>query len=180
MAETFLILALPSFRSFWLFPLSMLSFSPNCWSCSWASQDLVRPFTPRLLMNAPEASCMMCAMHDMWFLNAGHSIPESTSVDCSSRVIELFEEVLSVVIPSKQPSVSSNRSRTSFKCAASLCPVCWPLTYHHELAFEMGKEQAINLIGSKLYFTQCLISIHLVSSDWRYGEFVSWCPSVQS
>jgi len=154
MADTLLILALPSFRSLWLFPMSMLSFSPNCWSRSWASQDMVRPITPRLLMNAPNASCMPCAMHGVWFLNAGHSIPEASSVDYGSRVIEKFEEALSVVIPSKRPSVSSKRSSTSFNCIASLALVCWPLTYHPELAFEMGIVQAINLIESELNFTQ--------------------------
>jgi len=45
-------------------------------------------FTPRLLMNAPKASCMTCAMHGMWFLSAGHSIAEASSIDCSSRVIK--------------------------------------------------------------------------------------------
>ena len=45
-------------------------------------------FTPRLFMNAPKAICMPCAMHSIWFLNAGHLIPEAASVDCSSRVIE--------------------------------------------------------------------------------------------
>ena len=88
MADTILILGLPSSRSPWLLPMSMLPFIPNCWSCSWASQDLLRPFTPRLLMNAPKASCMTCAIHGMWFLNAGHLIAEASTVDCSSRVIE--------------------------------------------------------------------------------------------
>jgi len=88
MADTLLIRALPSFRSLPIFPMSMLSFSPNCWSRSWASQDLVQPFTPRLLMNAPKASCMTCAMHGMWFPNAGHLIPEALSVDCRLQVIE--------------------------------------------------------------------------------------------
>ena len=68
MADTLLILALPSFWSLWLFPMSMLSFSPNYWSCSWASQDLVQPFSHRVLMNAHKASWMTCAMHGMWFL----------------------------------------------------------------------------------------------------------------
>jgi len=45
-------------------------------------------FTPRLLMNAPNASCMTCAMHGMGFLKAGHSIREASSVDCCSRVME--------------------------------------------------------------------------------------------
>jgi len=64
------------------------SFSANCWSPSWASQELVRPFTPRLVMNTPKASCMACAMHGMWFLIAGHWIPENSSVDCNLGVIE--------------------------------------------------------------------------------------------
>jgi len=81
-------------------------------------------------MNAPKASCMMCAIHGIWFLNAGHSIPEASSVDCSSRNIESLEEALSVVITSKWPSVSSKQSRTSFQCTASLAPVCWPVTDH--------------------------------------------------
>jgi len=58
-------------------------------------------------MDAPKASWMTCPMHGIWFLNAGHSIPEASSVDSSSRVIEQFEEALSIVIPSKRPSVSS-------------------------------------------------------------------------
>jgi hypothetical protein len=32
----------------------------------------------------------------------------------------------------------------------------------------------------ELNFTQCPISIHIVSNDWCYGQFVCWCPSVQS
>jgi hypothetical protein len=36
---------------------------------------------------------------------------------------------------------------------ASLVPVFWPLTYHPELAFETGIEQAINLIESELNST---------------------------
>jgi len=131
MADTLLIIALPSFRSLWLFPMSMLSFSPNCWLRWWASQDFLWPLTLRMLMNSPKASCMTCAMHCMWFLNAGHSIPEASSVDCSSRVMEYFWEALSVIIPRKRQSVISNQLSTSFKCMASLAPVCWPLTYHH-------------------------------------------------
>jgi len=112
----------------------------NFWLCSWASQDLVWPFTPRQLMNSPPASGMMCALHGMWFLSAGHSIAEASSVECSSCVIELFEEALWVVIPSNHPSVSSKQSRSSLKCRASLAPVWWPLTWHSELAFEIGKQ----------------------------------------
>jgi hypothetical protein len=66
------------------------------------------------------------------------------------QVIEQFQEGSSVVIPSKRLSVSLNRSRTSFKYTSSLAPVCWPLTYHPELAFETGKAQAINIIESVL------------------------------
>jgi len=40
-AATLLIRAFPSSRSHWLYPMSMLSFSPNCWLCWWASQDLM-------------------------------------------------------------------------------------------------------------------------------------------
>ena len=126
--DTLLILALPSFRSLWLFPMSVLAFPPNCWSHSWASYNLVRPLTLRLFTNIPKASWMACAMHGMWCLIAGHTIPEASRVDCSSRVIKWFEEALSVVILSKRPSVSSIRSRTSFQCMASLATVCWPLT----------------------------------------------------
>jgi len=88
MADTLLILAFPSFRSLWRFPMSVLLFSPNCWSPSWASHDLVCPFTLRLLMNAPKASWMMCAIHGMRFRTACYSIPEASSVDCSFRVIQ--------------------------------------------------------------------------------------------
>jgi len=154
MADTILILALPSFRSLWLFPMSTLSFSPDCGLRSWASQGLVRPSTLILLMNAPKANCMMCAMQGMWFLNGGHSIPEASSVDCSSRVIEWFEEALSVVIPSKRLSVSSKPSRTSFKCMASRAPVCWLLTYHPWLAIKTWEEQAINHIEREMNLTQ--------------------------
>ena len=88
MADTLVILALPSVPSLWLFPMSVLSFSPNCWSSSCATQDLVLPFTPGLLMNAHKPSCLMCTMHGMWFLNAGQLIPEASSVYFSSRVTE--------------------------------------------------------------------------------------------
>jgi len=146
MADTFVIRALPSFQSLGLFPLSILSFCPNCWSRLWVSQDLMWPFTPRLLKNAPEASSMMCAMHGMRYLNAGHSIPEASSVYCISSVIELFDEAFSVVIPSNWPSVSSKRSCASFKCMASLALVWLPLIFHHWLVFKIRKEYAINLI----------------------------------
>jgi len=169
MADTLLILALHSFRNLWLFPISMLSFSPNCWLHSWASNDLVQSFTLKLLMYAPKAGCMTYAMHGISFLNAGHSIPEASCVDCSSRVIKYFNEALSVIIPSKSPLVSSKWSSTSFKCTANLAPVCWPLTYRPQLAFERGKEQAINLIKSQLNFTQCPIPIHIQSNDQGYG-----------
>jgi len=85
---------------------------------------------PRQIFTAPNARCMLCAMHGMWFLNAGHSIPEASSGDCSSRVIMLFEEALSVVIPSTQPAVSLKQSSTFFKCTGCHAPVCWPLRYH--------------------------------------------------
>jgi len=119
-ANTSLILALPSFHSLWLCTMSVLLFSPNCWLHSWASQHLVWPLTTRLLMYAPKASWMTCAMHGMWFFIAGHIILEGSRGDCSSRVIELIDEASSVVIPSKWLSVSSKQSRTSFKCMATL------------------------------------------------------------
>jgi len=139
MADTFLILALPSFRSLWLFPMSVLSFSPNCWLRSWASQDLVHLFTPRLLMNAPIACWMTCTMHGMWCVDAGHSIPEALRIDCNSRVIKQLEEMFCIVNPSNLPSVSSKRSRTSFKCRATSAPVCWLLTCNCYVAFKKGK-----------------------------------------
>jgi hypothetical protein len=81
----------------------------------------------------------------MWFLNAGHSIPQASSIDCSSCVIKEFEEALSVIIRSIELPVSAKRSRMSFKCTASVAPICWPLTYDPKLAFIMGQQQAINL-----------------------------------
>jgi hypothetical protein len=123
MADTLLILALPSSRSLWLFPISIPSLSLNCQSRTWDYQDLVRPFTPRLLMDAPEAGWMICARHGMWFLKAGHSIPEASRVDSNARVIKSFEEALSAVIPIKWPVVRSIRSRISFKCSATCAPV---------------------------------------------------------
>jgi len=146
MADTLLILPLPSLRSLWLLPMSVLSFSPNCWSRSWASQDLVRPFTPRLIMDEPTVSWMTCAMHGMWCLNARHSIPEASKVVCNLRVIDWFEQALSVLIPSKWPSVSLKRSSTSFKCPGSHAPVWWPLTFIPQWDFEIAKQWAINII----------------------------------
>jgi len=68
--------------------LLLWAFSPNYWLHSGASQNWVQPFTHRLRMNAPRASCMTCAVHGMWFLDAGHSIPEVSTVDWSLPVIE--------------------------------------------------------------------------------------------
>jgi len=157
----------------------MLSFSSNCWLRSWASHDLVWPFTPTLLMNAPKASCMTCAMPGMWFLKAGHCIGEALSVDCSSRVIQKFEEVISVILRSKRPLVSSKWSSTSFTCTASYPPECWPLTNHLSLPFEKGNKRAINLIECERNFTTWPFSIHIVGNDGLYGSFVRSCPSVQ-
>ena len=140
MADTLLILALPLFRSFWLFPISMRSFSPQCWSCSWASHDLLWSFTPRLLMNAPRASWMTCGLHGMRFLNVDCCIPEASRVDYDSRVTEQFDEAVSVEIPSKWPSVSSKRSRASFKCTARCAPVCWLWTYYPSLGPKIGTD----------------------------------------
>jgi len=88
MADTLLILVLAFFRFLWLLPMSMVSFSSNYWSCSLACQDLMQCFTPKLLMNAPTASCMLCAMCGIWSVNAGHSIPDASSIDCSACVVE--------------------------------------------------------------------------------------------
>jgi len=52
---------------------------------------------------------------------------------------------------------------------ASRAPVCWPLTYYPQLALEMGKEVAIDLIDSELYFLQCPIAIHIICNDRQYG-----------
>jgi len=139
MADTLFIVALPSFRSLWLLTMSMLSFSPNFWLRWWASQDLVRALTPRLLMNVLDVSCMPCAMHGMWSLTAGHWITEPTIVECSSSAMKYFEDRLSVVIPSKRLSVRSNKLGTFLKCMTMLAPVCWPFTYHRRLGFGTGK-----------------------------------------
>ena len=157
MADTLFILALPFFRSVCLFRMSVLSFSPNCWSHSWASHDLVRPFPLRLLMNAPKLSSMTCAIHGMWVPKSGHLIPEASRVDCSSQVIESFDDALSVVIPSKQPSASSKRPSTSSTCMGSLAPVWWPLTYYRQLAFALGNAVVINLIEHKCTFRNVYI-----------------------
>jgi len=166
-APTFLILALPSFRSSWLYPMSTLSFSPICWSCSWASQDLVQPSTPWLLMNVAKASWMRCAMRGMCFLNAGHRIPAAWRDNTYSHIIKQFQEVLLVVIPSIRPSVSWTWSRTSCECTASYAPVFQPLTNDPYFSFDIGHVQAFNLIECLLYFLQCSISVHMVSNHWR-------------
>jgi hypothetical protein len=49
----------------------------------------------------------MCTVDVMWFRNAGLSSPEAKGVVCTSQVIKTFEETLSVVVQSIQPSVSS-------------------------------------------------------------------------
>jgi len=49
-------------------------------------------------MTEPKAYCVTYAIYGMWLLNAGHSIPEGLRVDGSSPIMEVFEEVLSVVI----------------------------------------------------------------------------------
>ena len=68
--------------------MAVLSFTTNCSSHALASQDLLRPWTPRLLMDALKTSCMPCAMQGMWFPKAGHAIPEASIVAYRSRVIE--------------------------------------------------------------------------------------------
>jgi len=70
MAEILLNQALPSFGRIWLFSLSVISFSPSCWSHSWATKDLVRPVILRLLMNTLEASWITFSMDAMSLLNA--------------------------------------------------------------------------------------------------------------
>lgn len=88
MATTLLILALPSVWSLWLIPIPMLVYSLNWWLHSWASLDLLQPLTPRPLMNSPQPSLRMCAMHGIQIVNASHSIPEDTTFDCNLQVME--------------------------------------------------------------------------------------------
>jgi len=47
----------------------------------------------------------------------------------------------------------------------SIAPVCWPVAYYLELAFETGKEQVISVIETDLFFMQCSILIHIRSND---------------
>jgi hypothetical protein len=112
---------------------------------------------------------MTCAIRAIWLLNASHLHAETSSVDCSSRIIELFEEVLSIFVSCKLQSVSSKRSSTPLECTASLAPVCRPLTYHPWLAFETRKDQAVNLIECELNCVQCGILIPIVSNDHCCG-----------
>jgi hypothetical protein len=160
--------------------MSVLSFSPNGGSRSCASHDLVRPFTLILFINSPKASSMMCTIHGMLFHKAGHSIPVASSVNCSSWVIVEFFEALSVTIPSKRLSLNWKCWRTSFVYMASPAQVCWPLTNCPQLAFVTGKEDVINLTERKLLFTKCQISIQIVRNEWCYGQFIYWCPPIQS
>jgi len=62
-------------------------------------------FSQTVLLNAPQASCKMCAIHAMWLLKPGNIILEASDVDCGVWVIKLFEEALSDIIPSKRLSV---------------------------------------------------------------------------
>jgi len=131
MADTLLILALPSFRSFWLSPMSMLWLSPNCWSRSPDSKDLVRPLhRDRSGMHLKPAGwlapCMVCGSSKQ---PTGLSRPR---VLIAARVSSKnFKTVLSVVISCKRPAVHSKRSSTTMKCMASLTAVRLPLTDHH-------------------------------------------------
>jgi len=84
---------------------------------------------------------MTCALHGMWFLNAGYTIPDVSRVDCSSVVTGMIEEALSVEIRNKWLSVSSTGCSTSFKCTAKLAHIYWPLTDQPELTFETGKNR---------------------------------------
>jgi len=164
--------AMPSFRSLWLFSMSVLSFSPDCWSCSWAFHAILRPFITRLLINALKRSWMPCDIHGMWFRKGDHSIPQTSSVFCSSWVMERFYEALSVVNPNKRPSVRLKFSSTSFKCMACLAPVWWPLTYYPQLAWVIGKEVVINIIESELHFTQWPILIPIGSNNRFSGQCI--------
>jgi len=60
-------------------------------------------------MNALKAGWMMCATRRKWFRNAGNSIVEATTVDFSSRIIELFDEAFSHLILDTLPLVRSNK-----------------------------------------------------------------------
>jgi len=180
MSDTLLILALLCFRSLWLFLISMYSFSPNCWSRLSASQNVVQPFTSRLVINTPRARWMTCVTRDMWFLNVVLSIPGPSIVDCISLIIEQFEEAFEVVLPSTQPSKSSKGSRMCSNCMGTGAPVCWWLTSYASLAFEIGIVWAINLIKSELYFLQCPIAISIARNDWHYSQFVCRCPPFES
>jgi len=88
MADIVLILSSPSFSSLWLIPMSMLPYSPNCWSQSWGLRNLVPHFTPWPPMIVHTANGMTRSRHGKWFLNAGHLITEVTVVDCSSVGME--------------------------------------------------------------------------------------------
>ena len=130
-AEAQLIVALPSFRSLRLFPMTTHSFSLNCWLGSWAFQDLGRLFTPWLPMNVRKSSWRAGAMHGTWLLNAVHkSIPEASSFDCSWHAIEEFRNALSVVIASKWPFVSLTQFSMCYNYTASLVLTSWPVNYH--------------------------------------------------
>jgi hypothetical protein len=165
MADTVLILVLPYCRNVWLCSLSLLAFSPNCWSWTLDSQDLVCLWTPRLLMNTTKASSMTCTMHLMRYVNVGHSMPEASREVWTSQDIEEFEETLFIVIPKKCPSISSKQSRTSFHCLSSRAAVCWPLTWSPHWTFEIGKEWAFDLREWQLNVTQCAMSIHILRND---------------
>jgi len=65
---------------------------------SWDSKNFLRAITPRLLMTTPKASCLLCALDDMWWLNAVHRIFEASTVDCSSWDIEYSEHAVTVSI----------------------------------------------------------------------------------
>jgi len=122
LANTLLILALPSFRSLWHISLCMLSFCPNCWSRWCASQVLLQPSTLRLVMNSPQASCVTRAMHGLWFLNLSNLSMEVWRANCRASVAKQFKKALSVVIWSILQSVSWKQSRTSVKRTARLAP----------------------------------------------------------
>jgi len=169
MANSLLIPELPSLRRLWLFPISIVSFSPHCRSYPWGFQDLVRPSISRMLMNAHNASWTLCAIHGMQILIADDSILEASRFDCSSRVIKQVEGALLTVISGTWLPVCSKQWRTSFICMTSLAPSSSPLTNHAKLAFNIGTEYTLNLIISELNFLQLRGLIHISNNDLHYG-----------
>jgi len=59
----------------------------------------------------------MCAMQVMWLNNATNFSPAASNVDFSLKVIKSFEQALSVIIPSKRQSVSSQNDQARLSTA---------------------------------------------------------------